>query len=255
METTQEYHGLSLNPNDTTKLTITRDSSGNGINIFHSFARELGCTVNPSTKVNLSEMISNLPEIHELTYNLGLLNTSKRKFLPISIDYISNNLRWTRLGYQIQFSKRHKNNYRAEKFKTGILSRKLDEIEDDNEIYRSKLIKNITHTSNTSWCSNYDELCNEIKSLGVHVMLTRQGYKYYLDLQKDKFTPIIYRFILMFYVGSVARYRPSLNEEILEGQYKAIISEIMKSSPKQFLYHITGLITKKICAIPMANLD
>ena len=86
-------------------------------------------------------------------------------------------------------------------------------------------------------------------------MLTRQGYKYYIDLQPDKYDTLIYSYALMFYIGSVARYRPTLNEEILEGDYKAIISETMKSTPKQYLYQITGLITKKICAIPMANLD
>ena len=59
----------------------------------------------------------------------------------------------------------------------------------------------------------------------------------------------------MFYIGSVARYRPTLNEEILEGQYKSLISEVLTSSPKQFLYLIAGFMTNKICAVPMANLN
>ena len=86
-------------------------------------------------------------------------------------------------------------------------------------------------------------------------MLTRMGFKYYLDLQPDKYDSLIYSYALMFYIGSVARYRPSLNETILEGDYKAVISETMNSTPKQFLYLMTGLITKKVCAVPMASLD
>lgn len=257
LESTTEYHGLSLNSSDTDQLTISKNSTGGGINIFHSFAKELGYTLNSSDKILLKDMVSNLPEIHEMTFNLGLLNKSKRKFLPIKIEFVSNEGRWSKLKYRIYYEKKHKNNYRVEKFRTGILNTSLQKIDDidEQESYCSITVKNLTHTSDTSWCSNYSDLCEEIRKLNIRLMLTRQGYKYYLDLQPDKYDVLLYRYALMFYIGSVARYRPTLNEEILEGDYKAIISETMKSTPKQFLYHITGLITKKVCVIPMANID
>lgn len=258
LETATEYHGLSLNPNDNVKLTIAGNSNGNGINIFHSFAKELRYTVQPGSKLSLTEMVSNLPEIHELTYNLGLLNKKKRKFLPIQIEFISNSKRWSKLSYRLYYSKSHKSNYQTDKLNSSKIKEiisKEDLDAEDLEVYRSNQIRSLTHNSDRSWCSNYSELCKEIEELKVHLMLTRQGYKYYLDLQPDKYNPLIYSFALMFYIGSVARYRPTLNESILEGKYKAIISETMKSTPKQYLYHLTGLITNKICAIPMANLD
>jgi hypothetical protein len=257
LETNTEHHGLSLNSSDTENLTISNNTKGSGIYIFQSFAKELGYTLNPGDKINLNDMVSNLPEIHELTFNLRLLNKTKRKFLPVKIEFISNETRWTKLTYRICYEKKHKNTYRIEKFTTGEIASLLvknDDI-DGQEVFISKQIRNLTHKSDTSWCSNYAELCNEIKKLNVRLMLTRQGYKYYIDLQPDKYDTLIYSYALMFYIGSVARYRPSLNEKILEGDYKAIISETMKSTPKQFLYQITGLITKKSCAIPMANLD
>ena len=79
LETNTEYHGLSLNSADTDELTISKNVTNGGINIFHSFAKELGYTVNPGDKISLKDMVSNLPEIHEMTYNLGLLNKTKRK--------------------------------------------------------------------------------------------------------------------------------------------------------------------------------
>jgi hypothetical protein len=257
LETNTEYHGLSLKSADTDKLTISKNAIGGGINIFHSFAKELGYTLNHGDEINLSEMISNLPEIHEMTFNLGLLNKSKQKFLPIKIEFISNENKWTKLTYRISYDKKHKNTYPVEKFLSGQLASLLEKSDDinDQEVFTSKKIRRLEHKSDKSWCSNYSKLCEEIKSLNVRLMLTRQGYKYYIDLQPDKYDTLIYSFALMFYIGSVARYRPTLNEEILEGDYKAIISETMKSTPKQYLYQITGLITKKICAIPMANLD
>ena len=257
LETNTEYHGLSLNSSDTDNLTISKNATGSGINIFHSFANELGYTLNPGDKINLKDMVSNLPEIHEMTFNLGLLNKSKRKFLPIKIEFVSNENRWTKLTYRISYEKKHKNTYPVEKFTKGQLASLLAKSDDINEqeVFTSKQIRSLTNNSDTSWCSNYAELCAEIKKLNVRLMLTRQGYKYYIDLQPDKYDALIYSYALMFYIGSVARYRPTLNEEILEGDYKAIISETMKSTPKQYLYQITGLITKKICVIPMANLD
>jgi len=257
LETNTEFHGLSLNSADTDQLTISKNASNGGINIFHSFAKELGYTVNPNDKISLKDMISNLPEIHEMTFNLGLLNKAKRKFLPVKIEFISNEKKWTKLSYRICFEKKHKNNYRVEKFESGILNTKLEKSEEINEqeTFISKQIRNLTHDSDQSWCSNYQELCKEIKEINIRTMLTRMGYKYYLDIQPDKYDPLIYSYALMFFIGSVARYRPSLNEQILEGEYKAVISETMNSTPKQFLYLMTGLMTKKVCAIPMARLD
>lgn len=257
LETNTEYHGLILNSTDRVELTISKNSTGSGINIFHSFAKELGYILNPGDKIALKDMVSNLPEIHEMTFNLGLLNKSKRKFLPIKIEFISNENRWTKLSYRICYEKKHKSTYKVDKFTSGLLASLLKKDDDINEqeVFTSKQIRNLTHNSDTSWCTNYTELCAELKKLNIRLMLTRQGYKYYIDLQPDKYDTLIYSYALMFYIGSVARYRPTLNEDILEGEYKAVISETMKSTPKQYLYQITGLITKKICAIPMANLD
>jgi hypothetical protein len=256
LEKTVEYHGLSLNPNDKTDITISGNAQNGGINIFHAFAKELGYPVNPGDKISLKEIVSNLPEIHELVYNLNLLNTKKRKLLPVKIEFLSNEERWNKLTYKMYFERKHNENYRVEKFNSGDLKAKLDKDPESTEtvIYLSKLVKNLTRSSESSWLSGYNEFCKEINDLNVRQLLTRLGYKYYIDLQPDQFSPPIYYFALMFYIGSVARYRPTLNEEILEKDYKPVISETMKSSPKQFLFMMTGMITKKICAMPLANL-
>lgn len=255
LEKAQEYHGLSLSPDDKTEITVSK-AAKHGINIFHSFVTELGYTANPSSKISLAEMVSNLPEIHELAFNLGLTNKTKRKFLPIQIKFTSNENRWTKLSYRLSFKRKHRHDYRIEKFKNGILSQKLDFECDKGEevIYKSKEIRALTHTSDQSWNSNYKEFCKELNEINVRLMLTRLGYKYYLDIQPDKYNSQIYYFLIVFYLGSIARYRPTLNQEIIKGDYNAIVSEVMNSSPKQFLYFMVSMMTNKICALPMANL-
>ena len=255
LETAQEYHGLSLNSEDKTEITVSKVAK-NGINIFHTFASELGFTANPSSKISLTEMVSNLPEIHELAFNLGLINKTKRKFLPVQVEFTSNENRWTRLSYRLSFKRKHKHDYRIEKFKNGILSQKLEFEKDEGEkvIYKSKQIRALTHKSDQSWNTNYQEFCKELNEINIRLILTRLGYKYYLDIQPDKYNSPIYYLVMVFYLGSIARYRPSLNEEIIKGEYNAIVAEVMNSSPKQFLYFMTGMMTNKVCAIPMANL-
>lgn len=256
LEQDQEYHGLSMGFNDTKEISISSEAK-NGINIFHEFAREFGHNVNPSTKIGIREMISNLPAIHELAFNLGLTNKSKRKFLPVEVDFLSNEGRWNKLKYSISFEKKHKHEYRVEKFNSGNLHELLEinNKAEDLISYHSKKVKNLTHTSDTSWYNNYKELCEDLDHLKVRTMLTRVGYKYYLDLQPDKYCPMVYYFLFMFYIGSIARYRPSLNAEILEGEYQTVVLEALVSCPKQFLYQMAGYITKSVCAIPMANLN
>jgi hypothetical protein len=260
LETTIEYHGLNLPSDKTVELKISSAPTGNGINIFHEFAKEMGCTVHAGSTISLDEMISEIAEVHEMCFNLGKLKTGKRKFLPIEIRILTNKSKRNKLTYEISFEKKNSKLMRTEKFDSGNLSAKLTkEVEDEKRrdwnIYRAKTSHNYTYKSNSSWKSNYRAICKEIEELRVVSMLTRRGYRYYLNLQPEKYKSPVYFFALMYYIGSVARYRPTLNEEILEGDYSAILNEVMHTCPKQFLYFMVSKITKKVCAVPMSKID
>lgn len=260
LETAVEYHGLSLPPDKEVELKVSSATNGNGINIFHEFAKEMGCHVQPGSIISLDEMIGEIVEVHEMCFNLGKLTTRKRKFLPIEMRIVTNKPKRNRLTYEVSFEKKNSKLMRTEKFNVGVLSTLLEKQEEDplrkdSHIYLAKTKLNFTNTSDSSWKNNYKILCEEIELLNVASMLTRQGYRYYLNLQPASLKPNVYFFSLMFYIGSVARYRPSLNESILQGDYSAILNEVMSTCPKQFLYHMVSKITKKVCAVPMAKID
>jgi hypothetical protein len=260
LETTIEYHGLSLPSEKEVELKIGPNSGGAGINIFQEFAAELGTPVAAGSYISLSEMISEIPEIHEMCFNLGKLNCNKRKFLPVEICILTNKQRRNKLTYEIVFEKKNSHLMRTDKFDSGILKTHLQKVDDsiikpDCDVYQSKTMLNFTSTSDISWNNNYKKLCGEIESIHVVTMLTRQGYRYYLNLQPQKYRSPVYFFALMYYVGSVARYRPTLNAKILQGEYSAILNEAISTCPKQFLYYMVSKITKKVCAVPMAKLD
>jgi hypothetical protein len=256
LETTIEHHGLSLPPNETKKLKIS--SIGNdGINIFATFAKKVGCTVVPGNFIKIDEMTSELPEIHEMTFNIGKLTTKKRKFLPVEIEILTNTPRHTHLVYELKYEKKNSNLMQVSKFNSGILNSKLQKIGDDGRwiTYRSKNRVNYTKSSENSWYARYNLIRQELTDIGVSVILTRSGYRYYLNLQPNKYKPITYYVALMYYIGSVARYRPTVYNDILTGEYQAVLNETMETCPRQFLYYISSLITKKVCAVPMAKLN
>lgn len=260
LETNIEYHGLSLPADRTDELKVSAAATGGGINIFHEFASQCGCVAQPGSPITLKEMVSEIPEIHEMCFNLGKLSTTKRKFLPIEIRIITNKITRSHLTYEFAFEKKNSNVMRTEKFNEGVLATKLEKLDDDPLkphwlVYRAKKKWTYTRDSDRSWINNYQSICDEIKNLNVAQMLTRQGYRYYANLQPGAYRPLVSFFALMYYIGSVARYRPTLNQTILEGDYSAILNEVMMTGPKQFLYHMVSKITRKVCAVPMAKID
>ncbi len=255
LEVSMEHHGLVLQSNEKRRLRI-QASAADSVNIISKFCELIGSPLTAGEYVDIDEMISEMPEIHEMTYNIGKLKTTKRKFLPVSINIKTNIPRRSQLIYEISYEKKNSNIMRCEKFRTGILNRKLEFLSDEKGFitYRSKRKLNYTNTSDSSWKNNYKKIQDEISELGVSVILTRQGYRYYLNLQPNKYKPISHYVFLMYYIGCVARYRPTLYNDILSGEYQAVFNETMETCPKQFLYYISSIITNKICAVPMSKL-
>lgn len=148
---------------------------------------------------------------------------------------------------------------KVEKLTKGICQKKIYplEIEDDQKFhhYRSHFEVSYTKGSSKSWNICYPKIIKDINELNIAPMLTRQGYRYYLDLEPYRLHRLSSILGFAYYLGTVARYRPTLNEEILKGQYQSIINEAVISCPNQFFYLMVSHITNQVCAIPMANIS
>ncbi|MGO1245598.1 MAG: YaaC family protein [Sphingobacterium sp.] len=259
LEKKTEHHGLSLPPNskETLKLANINDS---GISIFHEFAKTLGWEIKNGEGVDIPfcDLLRDLPEVHEISYALNLFPNTKRKFLPIDIQIRTDKTRkkiYLTLSYEKKFDKLM-NTSKLSRGKFNDLFEPI-EIDDDNRChhFKSKLIVNYTHNSTRSWKMCYPKLLENISEIGVYPMITRSGYRFYLDLENSRFHRLSSILGFAFYLGTVARYRPTLNEEILKGKYQAIINEAIVSCPNQFFYILVSYITKQVCAIPMAKIN
>ena len=98
----------------------------------------------------------------------------------------------------------------------------------------------------------YKNILSEYKKLDVVPILTKQGYRYYIDLRPGDLPQLSYSLLAMFYLGSAARYRPLEVKSLLEGELRPLVSEFVSLSPKQFLYQMVSLTTSKECVIPFS---
>lgn len=260
LEKVLEHHGLSLPYNYEDKLKIGKKPD-EGVSIFREFAIATGHNFDSlgGTDIDLKDILTELPEIHEMGFALNFF-TGKRKLLPIEIEIRVNEKR-NKLFYELIHEKKNEKIMATEKLEnnarfTDYIKRIEIEGEDPSKIrLRSNRMVRLDNKKEVSWQHSYKKLCDEITSLGMTSLVTRSGYKFYLNLNPNRLNRYCSVLAFMYYIGSVARYRPSLNESILNGEYQILINEAIETCPNQFYYHLVGLMTKSICAIPLSKIQ
>lgn len=249
LEKKQESHGISIG-NNHDELTVFGQLH-NCTNIFLEFSKQLGKPIIGKHTVNISEIICDIPEIHEIGFTLGKI--TQRKYLPVQIEFLTNEDK-TKLFTELSFRKENDSRLQIDKFYKNERKKyfKLKETEGNGDsIYRSIKRKNYTHTN---FPRIYKNICKEYKKLDISILLTRDGYKYYVNLRPNKYHQLANLLMMTFYMGSLARYRPTKTQEILRGEMYPIIAEIIDTCPRQFLYNIVSLTTENVCAVPKAKI-
>ena len=204
LETTHEHHGLVL-PMGKKHTIEVKGIMQQAVNIFLEFCKVLGKPITSPHEVNFQQALSHVPEIHSIYTTLGHIN--KRKLLPVDIEFQVNNAKdvlFTEVLYQKEqdakvetskFNKKERKKY----FRDGYPR-------DGYHVYRSKQRKSYT-ASNIH--TIYRNILKDYKKLDIVPILTKQGYRYYVDLRPGELSHLAYTLLAMFYLGSAARYRPS----------------------------------------------
>jgi hypothetical protein len=259
LETKIEHHGLSLPSNKKLNLKLA-NINDSGVSIFHEFAKEIGKEIKnvEGNEIKFDEILRELPEVHEMGYALDLFQSTKRKFLPVEL-IIRTSANRKKIFYTIAYEKKFDKIMKTDKLTKGIFKNKLYQIDcksdESKHYYKSHLYFNYTCNSDTSHKIAYKKICNDIADLGITPVLTRNGYRNYLNLEPSRMHRLSATLAFTYYIGTVARYRPTLNQEILKGKYQSIIQEAVNSCPNQFFYLLVSHITNQICAIPMAKIE
>lgn len=252
LEVKIEHHGLSTGQNNDPVLNVT-DKSKEAISIFHEFTHALGYPYPHKKTIRLVDIYSQIPEIHEISHTLGHLETEKRGFLPVEIDFLVNESK-NKAFVEIRYQKKNESRVPCHKFYKGKFKELFNlRSKDENGwiVYRSKSRKAVT---DKNWPIIYRNFCSEIKQLDLCSILTRSGYRYYANLYQGPLPQLPSVLALMFFIGSVARYKPSLTKHLMSGDLYPILAESIESLPRQFLYQMASLITESVCAIPQAKI-
>lgn len=249
LETTYEHHGLMLPLGKKTVIT-SKPPMKDAINIFSEFSEMLGKPITAETDFDLKTALSHIPEIHGIFSSLG--HIAKRKFLPVTIEILTNKDH-NKLFSEISYKKEQESKVDSTKFEKDARKSYFKEghPKDGFIVYRS--IKRKSYTK-LNIDKIYNNILHEYREFDVVSILTRQGYRYYIDLKPGDFSFLSYSLAAMFYVGSAARYRPVEMKNVLEGELRPLITELVSLTPKQFLYHLVSLVTEKECVIPFSAL-
>jgi len=250
LEESYEHHGLQL-PLGSPQTISVSGPGGTSLGIFQEFARHLGTPVTGAKSVSLKMACSHLPEVHEMAYALDQLAFGKRKFLPVNIRFCVNDKK-THTFTQIEYEKKNEMRVNIRQFNKNDRSEYFKKIEDSSTvIYRSKRRKAVT---NDNWPRIFRNICSEYLPFNIASLLSHTGYKFYCDLRPGDYHHLCYSLLVVYYVGTISRYRPTETRDLLSGPFRPIVTEAISICPKQFLYHLISLTTNKVCVVPYAKL-
>lgn len=249
LEDIVEHHGITNTHGKKHSLTISGKIS-KCTNVFLEFAKILGTPVSGKHELTLQRVCTFIPELSGISRNLGFFK--KPKYLPINIRFCVNDAA-TYLMTEVDYPKGFENSIDTGKFlKNKRKDYFLDPYEQSGKIiYRSKRRKVVT---NDNWPTVYKNILKEYSSLGIASILTRNGYRYYCSIQQGAYHHLCNSYLLMFYLGHSARYRPSEIEEIMQGKLRPMATEAVAILPKQFMYQMVSMVTQKLCVIPFSEI-
>ena len=250
LETVHEHHGLTL-PLNTSKTIEIKPATNQAVYIFSKFSELLGQKINSSITITFEEAIQNIPEIHSISHSLDVIK--KRSLLPIQVSILTDRNTKSKLFSEIRFEKEQETKVDITKFlkhKRKTYFMKDDRGDNLTFVYQSKIKK--TYNKNTI-NEKYQEILNEYKDFDLAPILTSTGYRYYVALNNPKLPHLSYSLLCMFYLGSIARYRPSEADSLLKGTLRPIISEFVNLSPNQFLYQLCSIFLEKECVMPFSS--
>lgn len=184
-----------------------------------------------------------------------------RRFVPVRIDFVVDEREdgqkpkyiWTQLRYEKK--EEGQINKLCEKLLKGARGDyfKLHSDDGDQVVLTSRSRKQLKH-SKKNWATVYANICRDYEKFALFSLLSRDGYRYYVNLYSPMFPQLCYPVLLCFYVGTLSRYRPRTLEEVMASSLGPIINESLTLCPRQFLYQVAGVVTNQVVVVPQASI-
>jgi len=81
-----------------------------------------------------------------------------------------------------------------------------------------------------------------IRGVGIWSILADRGQRFYLSTipPREALPPLASIYAIMFYLGSITRYKPYDFDRIVAGRFAWLIGEFLKTQPAQFVYGVAA---------------
>jgi len=100
-------------------------------------------------------------------------------------------------------------------------------------------------------------LATRIRQYGIYTILTSAGVRFYLSstTPSTRMPQLAAAYALVFYLGSVTRYKPDVFDKITSGGYSWIIEEFLATQPAQFTYSLASHLAGVDVVRPFAAIE
>jgi hypothetical protein len=95
-------------------------------------------------------------------------------------------------------------------------------------------------------------LASDVKKCGFLATLTDKGYVHYLAAFEDCLPQICVPYAVVFYLGSITRYKPYDYSKIVKG-FSWLLSEFLDTQPMQMLYLTASMLAETEVVVPHAK--
>jgi hypothetical protein len=236
------------------EITISKTKTDHS-RILPEFLNQFNYNMNVEKSFRVIDLLSQIPAIHR-TYCLSQKRGRNPVFCPIKkVELLRNKSSvWARVSIERNDSDVKKTLYytRHNKIFLRIFTQVKSVQKDCNDIYIFE-----TTAENFKGGKSLDKaisrLAKKIKDCGIWGIITSNGYKYYFinTPVKKRMPQLCSVYAIMFYLGSITRYRPYDFDKISEG-YSWLISDFIDTAPEQFLYLIASIIAETEVVSPHA---
>jgi len=223
--------------------------------IFPEFLRQFHNRVIPNEPIRIVDLLGQIPAIHR-TYCLSKGKCSDPAFCP---------------ARSIQLVKK-----KNEVWAKMIIDRKDKDVEKTLSVIRkNKAFKEVyeqvkpleesaakNHYIFETKAENYktrgidlaiSKIAAKIRGCGVWSIITPSGYIYYLSNIKVRnvIPQLCAMYAIMFYLGSITRYKPDEFDTIFKG-HSWLISDFIDTAPEQFIYLLASVVAETEVVAPYA---
>ena len=83
---------------------------------------------------------------------------------------------------------------------------------------------------------------NQIMAKGIWSYTDGDNYRMFISKEALPMSPASIIYSIMFFFGSITRYNPYFFESILNAKEQWLVSEFLRTQPKQFMYMVTSMM-------------